>query len=98
VCTWIHCCHWTPLISHCGNQPSISTLVPLIASVSSVSVATKSARVAAFLLLPQVMSAGMPSSCCKAIKILVSAGGPTRVYISVPDAIAIHSVRIGDGM
>ena len=45
-----------PLISRCGNQPSISALVPSIASVSSASVATKSAGVAAFLLLPQVMS------------------------------------------
>jgi len=66
--------------------------MPLIASVSSASVATKSAGVAASLLLPQVMSAGVPSSCCKAIKILVSAGCPTRVYISVPDAIVIHTV------
>jgi len=53
VCTWIHCHCQTPLISCCGNQLSISTLVPSIASMSSASIATKSARVAASLLLPQ---------------------------------------------
>jgi len=74
-----------------GASSTNAALVPSIASESSTSTATDSAVVAASFL-PQVMSPSGPSSCCKAIKILVSAGCPTRVYISVPDAIAKRTV------